>query len=79
MSRDLAAALERARAVLAGADLGEAAVASAGPEDEILAVAAAPALLPRVRALAPALKEAGFRYVALELASPTTPPQTPEA
>ena len=45
----------------------DAAVSVAGHEDDVIAIQADISKLSELRALAPELKELGFRYVALEL------------
>lgn len=56
----------RARALLAGEGLA-ATIRSAGPDDEIAAVAAPLSSMAAVRALAPSLRALGYRYVTLDL------------
>lgn len=61
--------LDRAAALLAEAGL-EGKVTVAGHDADVLAVAVPPSCRARLETLAPRLKEAGFRYVTLELDGP---------
>ncbi|MEJ2186872.1 MAG: hypothetical protein P8Z36_13150 [Gemmatimonadota bacterium] len=64
---NLAERVGAVRRLLHTAGLSGATVEAAGHESEIAAVVAPASELARLRALAPAVKALGFRYVALEL------------
>ncbi|MEJ2679695.1 MAG: hypothetical protein P8174_11585 [Gemmatimonadota bacterium] len=67
MDEELAARVDAVRRLLRSAGLAGAKVGTAGHESDIAAVAAPASELARLRALVPAVKALGFRYVALEL------------
>lgn len=71
--READARLTAARALLADEGLAGARAECAGHTQDILAVEGDASLAGRLRGLAPALKDLGFRYVALELAETLAP------